>query len=499
MAAMFDVLPEELTLSIVEHLEADLQALRNLALTCKRFQALSEPLLYDSLFLRHGHHSASLRRALQARPSRGVAIRSINARLLPDANHIAIDNIDQVIRHATRLKEYILESPYCNGGRWRLAAAKAPWASSMSKLLLAIVEATELSADHLHNTTGPRPLQQLTNLTLHLNGEGREFWTVHGIYGFIFAHPNLKTLHLSSANLPRDTTELIPHGTKTPLRHLTLDECNITMEALSSVLALPLELQYLYIGENEHSPDEVHFPAAQAYNHLCEKQPQAFFAALAQQQHSLQTLVYNTVDIPNWFSYLVHLGPSTAALADPTLKDFSQLRVVRMPHPSKTLVRLLTSDLTAPPGLSTLSIEWLGYEQLFGHDADERPISITGVRVPTIIQNAVSAMPQLAQLQLTFDCIEYYGPDLEDRPDWNIVAAGDFLARHGVTLRILQPNERSSIVRPILYGEEETEDFLLYVNDDVGFRHVSEMSEWSSFEDSQSDDDDDDDDDEEVL
>ncbi|KAK4543355.1 hypothetical protein LTR36_005714 [Oleoguttula mirabilis] len=313
-----------------------------------------------------------------------------------------------------------------------------------------------------------RPLQELRKLTLHLNGAGREFWTVQGIYGFIFAHPSLQELHMSSANLPRNTTELIPRGSKTPLKQLTLDECNITVEALQSILSYPTGLQYLYIGENLYSLDEERYPAGQDYNQLCEREPAAFIAALSQQQHSLETLVYSPQIIP--FPRLAR--PATAGLS---LNAFCQLCEVDLPQPCRILRNLLASDLTAPPKLTKLSASGLRYEWLFDFE-DVGPNSEPGMRVPSVIQNAASALPNLKELVLCFERLYLSTDTTTGFPgDMNIATAGKFLQQRGVTLRILQEPSRTSCVRPILYGEAEKEDTLVYTNDDVGFRPSSRV------------------------
>ena len=85
-------------------------------------------------------------------------------------------------------------------------------------------------------------------VTLHLNAERREFWSVKGAYGAIFAHPTVRELTLSSANLRDDVTERVKTGTRTPLRRLTLDECNVSFGALREILLLPVALEYLFLG-----------------------------------------------------------------------------------------------------------------------------------------------------------------------------------------------------------------------------------------------------------
>lgn len=85
-------------------------------------------------------------------------------------------------------------------------------------------------------------------MTLHLNGDMKEFWGVTGHYSAIFAHPTLLDLTLSSANILEDTSKDL-QGIKTPLKRLVLDECNLSIEGLQGILSLPRALETLYIGE----------------------------------------------------------------------------------------------------------------------------------------------------------------------------------------------------------------------------------------------------------
>ncbi len=70
-------------------------------------------------------------------------------------------------------------------------------------------------------------------------------------YAWILAHPPLEDLHLSSVNLTHDVLGVVVYPNfSTPLKRLTLDETNVTLDGLRSVLSFPTALQYLYIGRN---------------------------------------------------------------------------------------------------------------------------------------------------------------------------------------------------------------------------------------------------------
>ena len=69
-------------------------------------------------------------------------------------------------------------------------------------------------------------------------------------YTWILAHPTLEDLHFSSINLPHDVSGAVHPSSNSPLKRLTLDEANVTLDGLRSVLSFPRALECLYIGRN---------------------------------------------------------------------------------------------------------------------------------------------------------------------------------------------------------------------------------------------------------
>ena len=251
MAQVLLDLPDELLVSIVEQLDGDRHTLCTLSLVNKRFQALSEALLYSSIFYRHGFLAERILEAVKTRLDRGAAIRSLESRMHPAGSPEAHASIAGILRRAPRLQEAIIESPYCNHERWRKAEARTRWGSALEKIFQPFVEGSAIAAQVLSIEHQPsqKPLQSLSRLTLHLNGAGREFWTVEARHASIFALPALQDLHISSANILASSTSLIPSTFRSSLKRLTLDECNLTMDGLKNLMAVPAALEYLYIGE----------------------------------------------------------------------------------------------------------------------------------------------------------------------------------------------------------------------------------------------------------
>ncbi|KAF2859560.1 hypothetical protein K470DRAFT_258737 [Piedraia hortae CBS 480.64] len=90
MAAILVARPNELPLHITKYIHND-KTLRNLFLTCKRFQEVAEPTTYQSISLTTTAQLNALLKALQARPARKSAIKSIEARLKIDGcNNFAL-------------------------------------------------------------------------------------------------------------------------------------------------------------------------------------------------------------------------------------------------------------------------------------------------------------------------------------------------------------------------------------------------------------------------
>jgi len=250
-------LPTELIITIVDHVE-DARSLRNLALASRFLQTLTEPTLYRSIFFRTPRQLKNLIAAVEGNPSRRKAIHVIDARCQLKISSLDFTKIRELLHLATRLTDLTIESPCCNSSLWEYASADW-WRTTMRSWLTPIIDATKIAKPMCLKSSQIKdgmkdyvPLQCLKRLTLHLNGEQREFWTCARRYAAIFIHPTIEELHLSSINLPKDCTDHLPDEIKTPLKRLTLDEANITFNGLRGVLALPRALEEIYIGKFRH-------------------------------------------------------------------------------------------------------------------------------------------------------------------------------------------------------------------------------------------------------
>lgn len=132
---LFD-LPDELVVSIIEPLQDDKGTLLCLALCSKRLQALAEPFLYQSIFVREVGEVADLLHALQQRTERQKAIQVLEARCrFGRLASSMLSNLWSIMRTCVNLKELIVESPYCNNGRW---SDSEGWNAHMQQLFDAL-------------------------------------------------------------------------------------------------------------------------------------------------------------------------------------------------------------------------------------------------------------------------------------------------------------------------------------------------------------------------
>lgn len=231
-------LPNEVVNLIADHLEDDIQALRSLSLCSSRFQGFGETVLFRNILLRTGSQCTSLLRSFKGREQRVQAIHHLDA-FCKYKCETGYDAISTILRMATNLRELSMESPCCNSERWR---TDLEWKDLMEHMLQPLIEA----ATHDSCTSGAlSPLQGLKKLTLHLNGDQTRYWTIEHSIGALFAHPTLEELTLSCTSVPDHALDDFKHYKKTPLRQLTLIECNVTCDGLNSMLSMPLALKSL--------------------------------------------------------------------------------------------------------------------------------------------------------------------------------------------------------------------------------------------------------------
>jgi hypothetical protein len=103
----------------------------------------------------------------------------------------------------------------------------------------------------------------------------------------IFLHPTLRNLTVSCFDIGEDLEGYLSVNQKaTPLKSLTFDECNISVQGLAAILSIPKSLERLTLGERMF-----HLKDPSGYTHSpLGRSPELLLQALALQQNSLQYL-----------------------------------------------------------------------------------------------------------------------------------------------------------------------------------------------------------------
>lgn len=87
-------------------------------------------------------------------------------------------------------------------------------------------------------------------VVLHLNGPESPYWSIDKRSISLFQLPSLQRLTLSCVNIEDDL--VVKARSFTSLKHLTLEESNITHKGLICILSLPKALESLYLGQPSH-------------------------------------------------------------------------------------------------------------------------------------------------------------------------------------------------------------------------------------------------------
>lgn len=275
-------------------------------------------------------------------------------------------------------------------------------------------------------------------------------------------------LHVSCMNILDDLVKNIPEGVKdrTPLKHLTLEECNICSSGLEALLSLPTALESLYLGENCHNSRHFSNPIPVNANHLFLANPAEVLKALEQQKHSLKSLTYLT---PAYYpTRLVQNSISTSG-SDGGLSKFLSLEEVTLVGYCPTFERCVVS-MRSPPNLKRLALRaerpWFNHRILLTDD-DSRPIS----NIPFLRAPSASLPKSLKQLDVTYNDLR--GVSIEE-----FVRLGGHVSlfqeihkaasKAGVALRIFATQSESDLryYPPFLYGEKEPPDVLISDGED---------------------------------
>ncbi|OCL02248.1 hypothetical protein AOQ84DRAFT_393100 [Glonium stellatum] len=271
-------LADELVLAIIQECTDDLESLRCLARTCHHLQLLTEPFLYRSIFLRTGKQALQLAQSIGTHPERVFAIQCVDMR----CSHRRGDGIKTLIpllKDFKNLREWTIESPFCNYGYWRETAAATWVEDDMEEFYTILKLASPLNTI----TAQPKVLPLLKSFTLHSHGISDRYYNL-GRLGVLFLHPSLRNIHLSCAEIGDGLDFLRAYPASTPLTSLVLDECDISTAGLSHILSVPRGLKQLTISESAHHSDHDN-----KFQQIGE-QPIEIFAALEPQKHSLQFL-----------------------------------------------------------------------------------------------------------------------------------------------------------------------------------------------------------------
>lgn len=345
-------LVDELLLLIINQIDSK-EALCNLASTCRRFQALSEPYIWRSLLVTNGDHARFIAAALDVREARADYVQELAIRY-PDNDREGIQELNHFIVFMRKLRHLTIESPCPNNVEWNVEEKEFDgWTK--------IDYATLLEAS-VYPRKGVEPtLSMLQSLNLHGHGPGDRKFTF-GRCAVVFLHPTIKRLTISCTNFDakishEDITD--KQRKSTPLTSLTLIECNVNVHFLDVVLSLPKALKELDIGERLHA-----FSGCYPSDDITTRTSQpAFLKSLARQADSLEHLSHVAGSVH-------YLPPKYSPLGDSRLRHLTSLRTLTLGIETMLLTHVQRDDY--PPSLQSLRIldvTWAN--DLAGHTSEE--------------------------------------------------------------------------------------------------------------------------------
>lgn len=92
-------------------------------------------------------------------------------------------------------------------------------------------------------------LMSVLPVTLHCNGADSPYWTLDSRSLAIFLLPSLLFLKVSCVNILDNMLEDAKGKSSKSLKHLELEECNISHRGLHGIMSVPQALEVLYLGE----------------------------------------------------------------------------------------------------------------------------------------------------------------------------------------------------------------------------------------------------------
>ncbi|CAK3998425.1 Hypothetical predicted protein [Lecanosticta acicola] len=448
MAVKLCDLANEVLSLIAEQLEGDTESLQALRGTSSRFRAIAEPVLYRHLFFRDYDKITSLVPFLLQpdSPSRLKAVHSIDARPQEGGHRAGPEHLVSILGRTPNLKELTFEMAGINQRLYK----KGAWSRFDERDILAPIIDSALSQE-IPSAPPARTLPVLKKLTLHLSGNSirARYWNIDDESCRIFAHPSIEEMHLSCANITRDFQHVLLRFGKTPLKRLTLTECDIGHTALSALLEKPRALEYLYLGESANHYGQRSSPE----NYLLERNATAFLAALGQQKHSLKQFCYRPKGV-----LLSVTMPDDAGLS-----SFEVLDTVSMECAFPELQEMITSEKTRPPNLTTINLrDYHGAIQnqssLMNHDLEEDNGNISPLM---FLCQRTSKMKSLKQINVTTNDI--FGNGTLPVPEQVVVEGAELsLQPRGVRLTVSCRAYPHSAIPPYLEGEPTPTDQLVF-------------------------------------
>lgn len=269
-------LPTELIAQIIEHVDSR-TTLKHLACTCRKIQELTEPVLYRSALIRDAVQMTNMLHSVVGnRPARAKAIHHLDVPCHPRSSP-SFDDLGVLLENALNLRRLMVESPECNTGEFEDEDSYEHMARNLFRPFESAVCVNDVERRPLQRLQERKSVPDkrcedclafssaaiitvgvkgsldtaLTNnpVVLHLNGKESPYWTIGRRCLSIFLLPSLQKLTLSCVNIEDDVVESIRDRSFTSLKHLTLEESNITHQGLIGILSLPKALETLYLGQ----------------------------------------------------------------------------------------------------------------------------------------------------------------------------------------------------------------------------------------------------------
>ncbi|CAK3903820.1 hypothetical protein DOTSEDRAFT_90064 [Lecanosticta acicola] len=455
-------LPNELIAHIIEQVDS-VKALRKLSQTCRRVQELTEPFLYRVALVRSGRRAEAILRSLETRRARAAAIRRLDVPC-DYHQHQNFEALSSLLRQARNLKTLMIESPQCNNGDFE---DEPTWRVMAEHIFSPFHDAVRLAEI---GEPSSRPLHNLRELTLHLNGIDSPYWTPSGSSLAIFQIPTLQYLKISCVNILDDLAKQLQDKPRTPLKHLELEECNITHLGLYGILSVPEALETLYLGENIYNITAfMGYPVDPASNHLFQTNPKAALHALQQQQGSLQSLTYATNE-----RIYQHMQLARQILCDPSPVDagfagFHCLQHVTLVGQCPNFERALMTS-KSPPILKTLEHQEISPLRRTVVNQASPLDSVPFLRAPSC-----SIPTTLESVDITYQSISLMNSRITEAiKNEFIQPAAVAVETMGVRMRVFN-RQVAGYFPPYLYGEPRPVSEMLFTGYRDGF--VGKLSE----------------------